>query len=107
MMEVVIPDTGQLTSFTRIGRMYPIDRFKIRITITDAVETALMDGPPDAPAPLAPRDWVAQGGSRTRVVETSYGAPLRQNREFLQFVPKAERAVSGGAGRRRMRDRVR
>jgi len=91
-MEVVIPDTGQLTSFTRRGRMYLIDRFKIRITITDAVETALMDGPPDAPAPLAPRDWVAQGGSRTRVVETSYGAPLRQDREVRQYVPEEKRA---------------
>ena len=92
MIEVVIPDTGPLISLARIGRLDLIDRFRSQILITDAVEIELMDGPQDIPDLMVLKNWIARGGNRVRIVETSYGALLRQNRELLQFVPEEKRA---------------
>ena len=92
MIELVIPDTGPLISLARIDRLDLVDRFNSQILITDAVEVELTDGPEDAPDVAVLKDWIARGGNRVRIVETSYGALLKQNRELLRFVPERERA---------------
>lgn len=92
MIAVAMPDTGPLISLARIGRLDLIDRFKSQILITDAVQVELMDGPQDAPDLAVLTEWIAKGENRIRVVETTYGALLKQNRELLQFVPEGERA---------------
>lgn len=92
MIAVAMPDTGPLISLARIGRLDLIDRFKSQILITDAVQVELMDGPQDAPDLAVLTEWIAKGENRIRVVETTYGALLKQNRELLQFVPEKERA---------------
>ena len=92
MIAVVMPDTGPLISLARIGRLDLLDRFRSQILITDAVQVELMDGSQDGPDQATLTEWIARGGNRIRIVETAYGALLRQNRELLQYVPEAERA---------------
>ena len=92
MIAVVMPDTGPLISLARIGRLDLLDRFRSQILITDAVQVELMDGPQDGPDQITLTEWIARGGNRIRIVETAYGALLRQNRELLRYVPEAERA---------------